>query len=210
MHGDLVMIGILEESKNRITFKLLKDMLIKLNYKIIYENYHKNIGILNKKNKIVMIVDMNPNDMEYIDHIGLDFHILIHTFLKSSDYQKSSLKNIIKRVENIIVNCDEEGWTYLIENNKKPIVITYGFNSKSTINPSSYNIQYAIKANICFQREIITIMGNKIEPFEIRMKINSIKKENLYSGMAVLACSLVLGIDSLSLEDLIEFEIDPL
>lgn len=208
MHENMVIVGILEESKKRITLKLLKGILDRSNYKISYKNKKESIIILNQGDKNIMIINIESDIIDSIDNIGFDFNILVHTFLKSSDYDKHSLRSIFKRTENIIVNCDENGWISLLENNKESIVVTYGFNNKATINPSSYNIHYSIEANICLQREMLTISGDVIEPFEIPIKINSIQKQDLYLGMAALTCGLILGIDKVLVEDLIEFRVN--
>lgn len=207
MYEDIVTIGILEESNKRNTFKLLKGLLVNMSFRIIYENKKENIIVLNQDKKIIIILDINPNIINSIDYIGIDFTLLIHTFIKVDD-NKSSLKNIFQRTKNIIINCDEDKWINLLEENKKSIVITYGFNNKATINPSSYNIDDLINANICFQREMLTLYGEKIDPFEIPITINSIQKQDLYSAMGVLAGVLILGLNNVIGEELVEFEIE--
>lgn len=207
MYEDMVIMGILEESKTRNTFKILKDILKKSNYFTFYENKKNSIIILNKDNKNIMIIDISSHNIKSIDDLGFEFHILIHTFLKPGDYHRKVFEDILKKSRNIILNCDENKWTNLLKDNKESIVITYGFNNKSTINPSSYNIQYSINANICFQREVVTIKGKTIEPFEVGMEINSIEKHDIYSGMAALTAGLILGIDYLIIGDIIEFNI---
>lgn len=208
MYENMGVIGIIEESKDRVTFRLLKDILNRSSYKISYENKKKNIVILNKKGKGLMIVDMTLDSIEAIDKIGLDFNILIHTFLTPMEYRRAILRNIFTRADNIIVNSDESGWTYFIEDNKEAIVITYGFSNKSTVNISSYNIQESIKANICLQRELRTGLGDIIEPCEIRVKINSLKKQDLYSAMSILTSALLLGVDSKLIERPISFDLN--
>lgn len=208
MYETIITIGVLEESKRRNTFKLLKGLLIKSNFKIVHQNKKGNIIILNQDKKSIIVLDIDPSIINPIDYIGLDFTLLIHTFVKSDGSKNSSIRNIFHRTENIIINCDEEKWIDLLEDNKESIVLTYGFNNKSTINPSSYNIHDSINANICFQREIITLSGDKIDPFEIPIKINSIQKQDLYSAMGVLATGVILGLKNLLNEDSIDFEIE--
>lgn len=208
MHSKMIIVGILEESKKRNTFKSLKEILIQGNYKINYENEKQSISILSQNEKNIMILDIEPEMMDSILGIGFDFNILIHTFLRKSTYEKGNLNQILEKAKNIIINSDEEKWTSLLECSKESIVVTYGFNNKSTINPSSYNINYLIETNICFQREILTISGRKVEPFEIGVKINSMDKKDLYSSIAALACGLILEIDHMLLKDSIEFQMD--
>ena len=207
MYESIITIGVLEESKKRNTFKLLKGLLIDLNFEISYENAKGSIIILNQNHKIIIITDIDPCIINSIDYIGLEFTLLIHTFLKSNDKNNNSLRNIFNRTENIIINCDEEKWIELLEENKDSIVITYGFNSKATINPSSYNIHDLINANICFQRKIVTLSGEKIDPFEVPIVLNSIQKQDLYSVMGVLTTGLILAGNNILGKDLIEFKI---
>lgn len=206
MYEKIITIGVLEESRRRNTFKLLIELLIKSNFKIIYENKKGNIIILKQNYKNIIVLDIDPDIVNSLDLIGLDFTLLIHTFLKS-DNKDNSLANILQRTENIIINCDEEEWIDLLEDNKESIAITYGFNNKATINPSSYNIHESINANICFQREILTLSGEKIEPFEIPIRINSIQKQDLYSAMGVVATGLILGLNNIIEADSMDFEI---
>ena len=207
MYETIITIGVLEESKKRNTFKLLKHLLVNLNFEISYENEKGNIIILNQNQKIIIIIDIDPFIINSLDYIGLDFTLLIHTFLEQDDSNNGSLRNIFNRTKNIIINCDEEKWVDLLEDNNRSTVITYGFNSKATINPSSYNIHDLIKANICFQRKVVTLCGEEIDPFEIPVKINSIQKQDLYSAMAVLTTGLIIVGDKLLIKDLIEFKI---
>ena len=207
MYETIITIGVLEESKRRNTFKLLKALLIESSFEIIYANKKGNLIILNQNQKIIIILDIDPNIINSLDYIGIDFTLLIHTSLRSDD-KNSSLRNLFQRTENIIINCDEEKWLDLLEDNKESIVITYGFNNKATINPSSYNIHDSINANICFQRKILNLSGEGIDPFEIPVKINSVQKQDLYSAMGVLASGLILGLKNLLNEDSIEFEIE--
>ena len=105
MYEKIITIGVLEESRRRNTFKLLIELLIKSNFKIIYENKKGNIIILKQNYKNIIVLDIDPDIVNSLDLIGLDFTLLIHTFLKS-DNKDNSLANILQRTENIIINCD--------------------------------------------------------------------------------------------------------
>lgn len=201
----MTVIGVVEDSKDRITFKVLKEILIMANYKIYYENKKESMAVLFKENVNITIIDINPKTIKSIEDIGIDFNILIHTFLNPKDYKSKSLKSIFRNSDHIIVNCDEDNWTSLLDNNIESIVITYGFNNKATINPSSYNIHDLIEANICLQREIHTINDSIIEPFELPIKINSTEKLHIYSALATISCGLLLGIDMFSINNFIIF-----
>lgn len=201
----IVVIGVVEDSKDRITFKSLKEILIMGNYKIYYENKNESMAVLIKENINLTIIDINPKIINSIEAIGIDFNILVHTFLNQKDYKNKKLKKIFKNSKHIIANCDEDNWTSLLDNNIESIVITYGFNNKATINPSSYNIHDLIETNICLQREINTINGDVVEPFELPIKIDSREILHIYSVLAIISCSLLLGIDMVAINPLMFF-----
>lgn len=189
----IILIGVVEESRERITFKLLKEIFAILNYDVIYENKAESMIVLCKECKTLIVMDIKPGIISSIEDIGIDFDIILHTFLNIKDYENKSLKTIFSKAKYIIVNCDEEKWNLLLNDNIKSILITYGFNNKATVNPSSYNNQDLMEAVICFQREVETMDGNVIEPFEFPIKIDTEKKLDIYSVIAIVVCGLVLG-----------------
>lgn len=201
----MIIIGIVENSKDRTTFNLLKEIFTISNYRIYYENKSESMVVLNKENINIIIMDIKINLVSSIEKIGFDFNILIHTFLDPKDYENHKVQRLFSESEYIIINCDEEKWTYLLNDNTKPIVITYGFNNKATINPSSYNIHDLIETNICFQREIERIDNTVIEPFELPVKIYSREKLDIYSVISTITCGLLLGIDKFSIDTLMKY-----
>ncbi len=201
----MIIIGIVEDSKDRTTFKLLKEIFTMFDYGIYYENKHESMVVLNREKDNIIIFDIKPNLATAIEDIGIDFDIIIHTFLNPEDYKNKKLQRLFSESEYIIVNSDEDKWNYLLNDNVKPIVITYGFNTKATINPSSYNIHDLIEANICFQRQIRRINGSIIEPFELPIKIYSKEKLDIYSVISTMTCGLLLGIDKFSVVTFMKF-----
>lgn len=201
----MIIIGIVENSKDKTTFNLLKEIFTISNYRIYYENKSESMVVLNKENINIIIMDIKINLVSSIEKIGFDFNILIHTFLDPKDYENHKVQSLFSESEYIIINCDEEKWTYLLNDNTKPIVITYGFNNKATINPSSYNIHDLIETNICFQREIERIDNTVIEPFELPVKIYSREKLDIYSVISTITCGLLLGIDKFSIDTLMKY-----
>ncbi len=197
----MIIIGIVENTLERTTFRLLKKMFFISNYVLYYENQHRNMAILNKENNIIFIIDISPNLIIPLKEIGIDFNILIHTFLNKEDYENQNLQQLFSKSDYVIINCDEDKWNYLLDNNIKSIVITYGFNNKATINPSSYNIDDIMELNICFQREIKGMNNVTIEPFELPIKIRSTEKLDIYPVIATITCILLLGIDELSMDN---------
>lgn len=195
----MLVIGIVEDKGDRTTYNLLKNLLIAEDYSIIYETKVESLAMLKNKEKEIMILDIKPSMINSIEDFAIDFNIIIHTFVDINNDNKEILKRVFKKSNYIILNCDEEKWINLIEENLQSIVITYGFNNKASINLSSYNNQDLIEANICFQRGISKLNGNIIEPFELPIKLNSRKKSDIYSAIAVIACGLIIEIDIFSL-----------
>ncbi|WMM23685.1 hypothetical protein RBU61_12215 [Tissierella sp. MB52-C2] len=204
----IIVIGIMEELKDRISFKLLKEILNKFQYKILYQNKSENIIILNKGDRSILLIDIKEDLIYAIKDMDIEFNIVVHTFLNSKSYENKNLKKIFNKSEYIIINCDEKKWNYLLEENLKSIIISYGFNNKASINISSCNIHDIINANLCFQREIVTIGGNIIEPYELPIKANYMNKLDIYSVIATIATSLLIDEDILLLKDFMEVNIN--
>lgn len=192
---NIITIGIIEQGKGRSVFSFFKKILINEKYSICYENINKNIVIFRKQEIEIFIMDINTSNIKAIEDIGIDFNIFIHNFIDLEDQNKNSLNKLLKKSEYLILNCDDDKWNLLIKDNKKSIVITYGFSNKSTVTVSSHSIGDLIETNICFQRSINTIKGNTVEPLEINAKINSNIKKDIYSAMAALICTVILDLD---------------
>lgn len=189
-----IFIGILEESVKRTTFFLLKEFLNNNGFKICYENLNKDFVIFNKENNNIFIFDIESEKISSIIEMGIYFHLIIHTFNNNSKDSKI-IKNLFINTDFVILNCDEEKWTYFFNGNTNSIVITYGFNNKATVNISSYYIHDYIEANICLQRKLFSIKGKEIDPFELPVKVNSQEKLNIYPVIAIVICGLLINLD---------------
>lgn len=189
----ILVVGIVEDNRERITFNMLKDMFQSIDYKIHYLNKTGSIAIFKKGNQEILTIDIRPHMINSIKNLYLNFDILIYNFIKLNKKDKEKTKEILKLSNSIILNCDVDNWNSLIKDNEKSVVISYGFNHKAAINLSSYNIDDFIKANICFQRGLKTIDGDTVEPFELPTIIESKTKDDIYSAMAVLACLVLIG-----------------
>lgn len=189
-----IFIGILEESVKRTTFLLLKEFLNNNGFKICYENLNKDLVIFNKENKNIFIFDIESGKISSIIEMGIYFHLIIHTFNNHSKDSKI-IKNLFINTDFVILNCDEEKWTYFFNGNTNSIVITYGFNNKATVNISSYYIHDYIEASICLQRKLFSIIGKEIDPFELPVKVNSQEKLNIYPVIAIIICGLLINLD---------------
>lgn len=201
----MITIGIVDDSKDRKTFRTLKEILFTSKYEIVYKNEKENIIILSKESVSIIIFDMECKTIKLIKCLGIKMDIVIHISLKKENLQSKELKEMFNRARYLIINSDEENWNMLLRENLKAIVITYGFNSKATINVSSYNIHDIIEANICFQRVIRTMDNRIIEAFELPIKIYSTEKHDIYPTIACIVCGVLIGLDVFAINNLMVY-----
>ena len=152
-------IGIVSEEKNE---KHIKDIL---KQKIENEN----------------VVFKNEKNIENIKNIKFKIIVL------NKGIDNKNIKNILLNAEYLILNSDINVKIDLIENLDLK-VITYGFNSKSTVTASSVTEEEML---ICVQRNIINIKGKKIEPQEINIE-KDIMLDN-YDNMYIMCLATIYG-----------------
>lgn len=152
-------IGIVGEEKNE---KHIKDIL---KQKIENEN----------------VVFINEKNIENIKNIKFKIIVL------NKGIDNKNIKNILLNAEYLILNSDINVKIDLIENLDLK-VITYGFNSKSTVTASSVTEEEML---ICVQRNIINIKGKKIEPQEINIE-KDIMLDN-YDNMYIMCLAIIYG-----------------
>lgn len=152
-------IGIVSEKKNE---KHIKDIL---KQKIENEN----------------VVFINEKNIENIKNIKFKIIVL------NKGIDNKNIKNILLNAEYLILNSDINVKIDLIENLDLK-VITYGFNSKSTVTASSVTEEEML---ICVQRNIINIKGKKIEPQEINIE-KDIMLDN-YDNMYIMCLATIYG-----------------
>lgn len=150
-------IGIVSEEKNE---KHIKDIL---KQKIENEN----------------VVFINEKNIENIKNIKFKIIVL------NKGIDNKNIKNILLNAEYLILNSDINVKIDLIENLDLK-VITYGFNSKSTVTASSVTEEEML---ICVQRNIINIKGKKIEPQEINIE-KDIMLDN-YDNMYIMCLAII-------------------
>lgn len=161
------------------------------------ENYIKQTMIQNLKNKTVII--LKEDNVENFKNIKFET-IVIMSNEKTTILNESKLneKNVIKRIidsaKYLVVNADEEiNLNLLQETNGK--VITYGFNSKSTVTASSVKEDGIL---LCVQRNIENLEGENIElqEFNINKTISKIPT-NIVMGLATVL--LLYGIEKMNM-----------
>ncbi len=155
----MIFIGIVTDSKseNDIEQLLLKNNVL-------------------KENNVIFIKEKN---IDNIKNVHFDTVIINREFKKMDELNK-----ILDNAKNIIINMDING-----ENKEINIVnsniITYGFNSKSSITISSVTDDDVL---ICVQRNIYNNYG-EIEVQEIRIENNA--NYNIYDLIVVLVLFLM-------------------
>lgn len=114
-------------------------------------------------------------------------NIRFETVLLAREFKDiGALKKLLKNTKYLIVNTD-------LKNNLKLLgeldvtLITYGFNSKSTITISSV---IEDKVLVCLQRNIDDVNKNVIEAQEFEVKVDN---ENINDVMGITAILLIYG-----------------
>lgn len=129
------------------------------------------------KGKNIEIIEITKESIKNIKNIKFEQIIFLQNInLNEEEYK--CMKEIISKAEYLIVNGDIEIEKIEIE---KPIkLITFGFNSKSTITISSVKDDKII---VCLQRDIEKINGEILENQEKQIMSNDNKK--IYNNLVV-------------------------
>ena len=187
---NIIFVGIIEERQSTVDF--IKKLLTTFDYEMNYANSKGNIVILNNDRINLVAISMSPDEVEELDRFGLEFDFLIINIMDSVFHKDSLLKHQFRDCHYYIINTDGDNLNLLSLESLDGIVITYGFNSKATMTISSHNIDLIMEASLCLQREIITLSGDRVSPFEFVLEIDSKNKDDIYSVLATSILSLVL------------------
>lgn len=145
------------------------------------ENYIKQI--LTKKLESKTIIFLKEESIDNLKNIKFETIIIMANNEKLFS-KKDIVKNIISKAKYLIINADEKINLSMLES-VSINVITYGFNSKSTITTSSVKEDNIL---LCVQRNIQDVNGKEVEPQEI-----IVEKE------AKIATSVIMGIGTILL-----------
>lgn len=143
------------------------------------ENYIKKIQNNNSVLKKYHIIFIRENSIDNIKNIKFETIIVNREF-----EDKDSLNKLIAKSEYVIVNEDIGTIIDLLKDIKSNI-ITYGFNSKSTITMSSVtddSIQVSVQRNIISKK-------SEVEQQEIRL--NKEAKSDVYDIMLLISLLLI-------------------
>lgn len=147
----------------------------------IIEKENKIKKELNEKNIIVI----NEAALDNIKNIKFDI-IVIYEEMKRTE----KVKEIIKESKYIILNTDFKENINLLDEDIEGMVITIGYNSKSTITIVSNENEEII---LEIQREIKGLFGEKIDCQEIKLK-NKSEKNNIYEEISMKILAILLKI----------------
>jgi len=154
-----------------------------------YEDGLKRIieGRLNVPNKEYTVIEINDKSIENIKNIR--FETILVMSLSKVEEKEAELSELFKNSKYLVINADMEGNLKLIEDIKLN-VITFGFNSKSTITASSVEENFIV----CIQRNIVDINQKVLEPQEIEVKIKDKKlSNNSHNLMGIASILLIYG-----------------
>lgn len=194
MNQIILFVCIIEDDNRRQILKCTKELFLSSDYNLVYKN-NDIIGLYNGT-VLLLIFDVLYKDMKKIDQYNFD--IVVHSFIKGKK-NNQVMNNLFKNSSVSIVNADDEDLELNVPDSS--IFITYGFKSKSTVTVSSYNLNDGMALNIFLQREILPFIGNKLEPFECKLKALTSNITHIHSVLAAATLNLLIG-DSIITKDL--------
>lgn len=140
---------------------------------------------LNSENKEYTIIVINDKSINNIKNIR--FETILVMDIERVKEQEKELNELFENSKYLVINADMDSSLEVI-NNMKLNIITFGFNTKSTITASSVENNFLI----CLQRKIININKEIIEPQEIEVKIIDKKLSNSSHNLMGIASILLI------------------
>lgn len=150
------------------------------------------VGIIAKKKDIqaikkeikgkIEIIEITKESIKNLKNIKFEEIIVLENInLKEEEYRY--MNELISKTEYLILNEDIEIDILKKIEIEKPIkLITFGFNSKSTITVSSIRDEKII---VCIQRDIEKLNGEIIEKQEKEMRVNDENSKKVYKNLSV-------------------------
>lgn len=187
----MLLIGIIEENNSRNILNITKQILLESKYKIIYENVLDNIVGVSKGNNILLLFDFVSKDLQEKNYTKIHFDIVVHSFISEKEF--SYYDDIFRMSKICILNSDDKDMIQILSKLENVLSITYGLNSKASVTISSVNINSYIEANLCLQRDLVPINGEKVEPCEFYIETNSNNEKHIYPILAASTLCLLTG-----------------
>ena len=147
------------------------------------------IGIISNSNNIIELENKFKNELNEKNIIGINekslknfIHIKFDIIVIYNEMENTKvLKEIIKNSKYLIINTDFKENLSLLDDEINSSVITFGFNSKSTITIVSNENEEII---LDVQREIENYNGKKIECQEVKID-NNCGKSHIYEEVSM-------------------------
>lgn len=140
---------------------------------------------LNRKFKEHTVIGINAKSIENIKNIK--FETILVMDLEDVKDKEECVSKLFESTKYLVINSDMES-SFEAINNMKLNIITFGFNSKSTITASSVEENFLI----CLQRNIIDISGKTIEPQEFKFEIFDKKLSSRHHNLMGIASILLI------------------
>jgi len=162
------------------------------------------------------IMEVSSHGLKHcrVDHT--DFNVAVHTNITLDhmdthiDFQdyistKRRLFNMLPAGGAAVINTDDQYGLELVRENTKPLILSYGLGSKSSITASSIDFNdRGISYTCCLQRSFTNMIGNDTEPQEIALKLQVSGKHNVYNSLAAVSVGLLYGIEPLTIQKALE------
>ena len=150
--------------------------------------------ILNDNLKNANIIILRQDTIENFKNITFETIAVFSSQIEKFSNQETVIK-IIEKAKYFVMNADEPISSKLLERIKTN-VITYGFNTKSTVTASSVKEDSIL---ICLQRNIQNYIEKQLEPQEIFIPLTSYKV-NTSIIMGIVSILLIYGKRELIIE----------
>jgi len=149
------------------------------------------VGVLADK-KTQKLLEQNRDDVEIIPVTAENMknmkNVTFDTVIIDKEIENiEKIEPFIKKSEYIVFNTDRKNAIPKMEN-KDASLITYGFNSKSTVTASSIMEEEIL---ICLQRNIKCKNGETIEPQEFWVETN--QSNDVYEIMVETCIDMIYG-----------------
>ena len=190
MNQNIIFIGLIEEGNRRNLLRFTKEFFEIAGYNIIFRSMNNLIVYSNNKRTIILC-DYVVEDLNVEESSCYNFDIVVYSSF-TNNYLDTVIK-LFKESKVCVYNLDAEGMIPLLASLENVIAINYGFNNKACLTISSYNIDEHIVANLCLQRDIVPFYGERIEPFEFALEINSCDEIIIYPVLAATILNIILG-----------------
>lgn len=190
MMENVLFIGLIEEDGRRAIMDVAKEILLMSGYKIQYESINGDVTAFCNGNRALIVFDFILKDLEKLNLSKLYFDIIVHPFVKENDSYSIEL---LRTSKICILNSDNGRFSAVFSKLEKTIVVTYGFNSKATVTISSFNLDEFLEANLCLQRSVVPLTGDRIEPFEYYLQLSKGDEDSTYPILAATTLALLIG-----------------